>query len=241
MTVIESSIEHPLLRETMGFMERLDVKPSGIFKENTLLLQVGLAAREMLRRMPAKVAYNLIVGQVGMVARLGVEHDELRSALPSPLAIGQKVDGKASREGVDMYWFIAMAEILRLLEGRGSDDVHEYVQACLYDLRKLAENHPGFSPGSYVNKKLETNQRNYVSKLYAVKSVWELDQMAHSSESSDGVLRNLRECWEDRVLPSGISMALNRREANIPRIYNTVRGASHAYHCVYEVVENIYN
>lgn len=241
MKVIEESRRHPVISEVMSFMDQLQTRPQGLFRENELLRKVEMASILMLEDMPAKVAHNLVVGPVGMVKRLDDEHYELKSVLQDSRVKGKGIDRKVSVEAVDMYWFIAMTETLRLFEGESGNDLHAYAQACLYELGELARREPGFAPGAYIDQKLVVNRNNYVSKLYAVKDNWDIKSMAKSSVLSDQKLRKLRDRWSDSTLPKEVGEALGKGEAEIPAKFAAVTGATEAYAEAYEAMMNIYN
>jgi len=241
MKIIEESRSHPVIGKVMFFMDQLKTRPQGLFRENELLLEVEMALILMLEDMPAKVAHNLIVGPVGMVKRLDDEYFEFRSALQDSRSNGKGVDGKVSIEAVDMYWFIAMAETLRLFEGESGNDLYAYTQACLYELGELARMEPEFAPGSYIDRKLIINRQNYVPKLYVVQDKWEIEHMARSSVLSDQKLRKLRDRWSDSTLPKEVEEALSKGEAEIPAKFAAVAGATQDYAEAYEAMMNIYN
>lgn len=232
MGVVENAERHHLLREAMSVLQSVQQNPHGLFAENLLLVEVCTVAEQMLSVRPAKVGFNLLVGSNGMIQRVKEEDAELDEAMSTPFY--------AAREAVDVYWFAAMAEVHRILEGRPRGQIFSYAQSCLAKIDQLAASHSGYDPRPHINPKLETNKTNYPRSMYAVRDDWDLGMMYGSASLADNKLKKLRQKWEDRILPTEVSKALNERRESIPTMFVWVTGAPEAYAEAYDVIRDIW-
>ncbi len=228
--MVRSSAEHPLLGDSFVAMVDLQRDPQGLFAQDNVLAQVLPALVEFVEHRPIKWAFNLSHGLNGIFGMMGVEQGELHEVLP-PHVAKSSVDGRASKEMVDVYWFGALWESLRLI-GADSDRSGQLgsVQGVLGELARIAQEYPRLQPALTVRTVHETNKRNYPFALYAAGRGEDIRAMSQRNTAVDQKMKVLRTALSpERILPPEVSDALNGGYPTIPARFAWVQGAAAAY------------
>jgi len=238
---------HPQLRDGYAALLEVASKPRGVLQESPIWPLMIFHNLAFLGGRDIVLAHNLKKGVQQAVDFMHTEVGEVlvETPLKNSNMLWSRVDGRASQEGVDVEFFLALG--LGLHEA-GLSTMSDPDLLSIFGTLRLFEQIRTSSRGRFdptdrsaikrvVHPTTGKNWKNYPGGVLGAPRTFDIDRMAvHHTDVMLPKLKSLRHVFEldGRKIPSPVAEALNRGDQNPPLEYMRRSGFEGAYLAVIE-------